>query len=265
MGQSRDAGLFYCMLIEYLYHLCYFQTGIISGKPLVLTVQCLQRKQMKETMKQVIKMAPFYYPLRYWLKRKREKKRQAKELREWEEKGMPVLLPHIIKQRVLRKFAEEYGLKILVETGTYYGEMVEAMKDCFSKIYSIELSKELYEDARERFRSAKHIELIHGDSGKELKKLMQKIDKPALFWLDGHYSAGVTARGEKDTPIYEELHCILNAQNLGHVIIIDDARDFGNDPAYPSLEELKEFIRSKNKDVSIAVQDDSIRIIPKAS
>ena len=176
---------------------------------------------------------------------------------------MPVPPPHIIKQRVLRRYAEEYSLKILVETGTYYGEMVEAMKNYFYRIYSIELSEQLFDDVKKRFKSAKHIELIHGDSGKELKNVIKKINKPALFWLDGHYSAGVTARGEKDTPIYEELHCILNAKNLGHVIIIDDARCFGTDPAYPSLEELKEFIRSKNPNVKIAVQDDSIRVTPK--
>lgn len=178
-------------------------------------------------------------------------------------KGMPVPPPHIIKQKVLRSYAEEYSLKVLVESGTYYGEMVEAMKAIFIKIYSIELNEQLFDDAKKRFKSAKHIELIHGDSGKELKNVMKKINEPALFWLDGHYSSGVTARGEKDTPIYEELHCILNAKNLGHVIIIDDAREFGTNPAYPSLEELKQFIRSKNENVKIAVQNDSIRITPK--
>jgi hypothetical protein len=92
---------------------------------------------------------------------------------------------------------------------------------------------------------------------------MHKLSQPALFWLDAHYSEGVTARGDKDTPIYEELHLILNAGDIGHVIIIDDARCFGTDPAYPSKEELVEFIRSKKSNVDIAVLDDSIIITPK--
>jgi hypothetical protein len=176
---------------------------------------------------------------------------------------MPVPPSHIIKQRVLRRYAEEYSLKILVETGTHYGEMVDAMKNYFYRIYSIELSEQLFDNAKKRFKSAKNIELIHGDSGKELENIMKKLNQPALFWLDGHYSAGVTARGKKDTPICEELYCIHNAKNLGHIIIIDDARCFGTDPAYPSLVELEEFIRSKSPNVKIVVQDDSIRVTPK--
>jgi hypothetical protein len=92
---------------------------------------------------------------------------------------------------------------------------------------------------------------------------MSKIHQPALFWLDGHYSAGNTAKGDKETPIYEELQYILNARDRGHVIVIDDARCFGTDPAYPSMEALNEVIRSKRMDVDILVKDDSIRITGK--
>jgi len=141
--------------------------------------------------------------------------------------------------------------------------MVDAMKKNFDRIYSIELSNELYENAKNRFKGEEHIELIHGDSGIELNNIMDRINQPALFWLDGHYSGGVTARGDKDTPIYEELKHIINAPDNGHVIIIDDARFFGRQRAYPSIEELSDFIRSKRPDANIVIQDDSIRITPK--
>jgi len=140
--------------------------------------------------------------------------------------------------------------------------MVEAMKYCFDYIYSIELSKELYENAKKRFDGDRRVEIIHGDSGVELGKLLDRIDQPALFWLDGHYSAGVTARGYKDTPIYEELTHIFNTQNSEHVVIIDDARNFGNDPAYPTIKELSDFIKTKKPDAKIEVEYDSIRITP---
>jgi hypothetical protein len=51
-------------------------------------------------------------------------------------------------------------------------------------------------------------------------------------------------------------------QVIDEVIIIDDARLFGSDPAYPSKEELNEFIESRRSDVKITVQNDSIRITP---
>jgi predicted O-methyltransferase YrrM len=213
---------------------------------------------MKELLKRIIRSTPIYFPLRNWL----SKRWQLKELEKWDNKTRPVPPPHVIKQRVLSGYAEVYNLRILVETGTFFGDMVEAMKDLFDRIYSIELSQLYFQNAKKRFRSANHIEILQGDSGKVLGDIMKKIDRPALFWLDGHYSVGFTAKGDKETPIFEELHHILNAQDLGHVIIIDDARAFGMGGDYPSIEELQEFIFSRRKNVKITVRDDSIRITP---
>lgn len=213
---------------------------------------------MKSLLKKAIKKTPLYQPLKNWM----EVRWQEKEIREWARKGKPIPPPHIVKQRTLRTFAEKFKLKILVETGTYHGDMVEAMKGVFSRIYSIELGRELYENAKKRFDGEKKIHLIHGDSGTEMGNLIGSIDQPALFWLDGHYSAGVTARGTKDTPICDELSHILSAQDSGHVIIIDDARMFGANPAYPSIEELSKLIWAKRPDFIITVEDDIIRITP---
>ena len=46
----------------------------------------------------------------------------------WKLRGEPIRSPHLLKQRTVRDYAQRYGLRVLVETGTYYGEMVEAMK-----------------------------------------------------------------------------------------------------------------------------------------
>jgi hypothetical protein len=187
-----------------------------------------------------------------------------RQIVQWEKNGKPLPPPHVVKQQTILYYADKFNLTTLVETGTYYGDMVEAMREVFPHIYSIELSRELYEKVRERFEGEKHIELIWGDSGVELGKILKKLESPALFWLDGHYSAGETARSDKDTPIYEELDHILNAAEKRNVIIIDDARNFGTDPEYPSMEELVKFIKSRRPDVDIAVQEDSIRITPTA-
>ena len=213
---------------------------------------------MNLLMEKIITKTPLYDSLRNFVIRRRE----LKQLADWERNGRPIPPPHIVKQQTLKTISKRYGLKILVETGTYYGDMVEAMKDVFNQLYSIELSAELYKKAKKRFKGEKHIELICGDSGLELMNLMSKIDQPTLFWLDGHYSAGVTAKGEKDTPIYEELNHILNSTDKGHVIIIDDARCFGADPNYPSIKELCDFIKSKRANLDIVIQDDCIRVIP---
>lgn len=214
---------------------------------------------MKKILTQIIKKTPLYYPLRNCWK----KIWQNREILAWEMKGKPVPPPSIIKQRTLEAYAKKFNLTVFVETGTYYGDTVEAMKNIFNQIYSIELSRKLHEKAKKRFKGVKHIELINGDSGVELEKLIRRIDRPTLFWLDGHYSGGETAKADKETPIYEELNCIFNTIDRGDVIIIDDARNFGTVAAYPNIEELNNFIRSKRPATNIDIQDDMIRITPK--
>lgn len=205
-----------------------------------------------------IKRTPLYFPLRNIF----IKQANRNALKAWEKVGRPAPPPHLEKQRVIKFYAKQYGLKVLVETGTYYGDMVEALKNSFERVYSIELSPMLYAYAKKRFRRDSHVELFCGDSGQELEKLVPTLKQPALFWLDAHYSAGVTARADKDTPIFEELSNILNSKERRHVIIIDDARCFGANPDYPSIDELTKFVRLKYPEVGIVIAMDSIRITP---
>lgn len=211
---------------------------------------------MKATLKKALARTPLYHPLRNCLRAQK----QARDLETWEQKGRPCPPPHIVKQNVLKSYAREYGLRVFVETGTYLGDMVEAMRGCFDQIYSIELSEELFRQARARFARDKHIEIIHGDSGVELGKIVENLEQPSLFWLDGHYSAGITARGERTSPVLDELNQILRQADLRHVIVIDDARCFGTQPGYPSMEMLRERVLSLAKDASIEVDTDSIRL-----
>jgi hypothetical protein len=189
-------------------------------------------------------------------------RRQAQELARWERQGSTGPVPHLLKQKVLLEYARAYDLRVFVETGTFYGDMVAAMKPHFDEVYSIELSRELYESVRHRFKRDGHVRLVHGDSGRALGGIVPLIRRPALFWLDGHFSAGVTARGDKDTPIYEELTHILAAEEFPHVAVIDDARCFGRDSGYPTIRQLLDFIGARRPELTIEIQHDSIRITP---
>ena len=204
-------------------------------------------------MKALIKKTPLYPVLRAI--------KERRELAAWERQGKPIPPPYVVKKRVLREFAQRFGLKILVETGTYRGDMVEAMTGHFARIYSIELSAALHERARKKFAGDDRITLVHGDSGVELKRVVAELDQAALFWLDGHYCGDGSARGTSDTPIYDELSHILGSPQPGHVIIIDDARCFGTDPAYPTVGALREFVRARRPDAEFIVENDSMRII----
>jgi len=183
------------------------------------------------------------------------------QLAEWERNGKPLPPPHIVKQMAIEEYLRKFHTEILVETGTYLGEMVEAQRDHFKKIYSVELSKKLFNKAQKRFKDQSHIKILYGDSGSVLNKLMNEIDKPALFWLDGHYSHGMTAKGEKECPVPEELRAILKS-SLPHIILIDDARLFNGTHDYPTIEQVMEIIRSNKRPYLVEIKDDIIRLTP---
>ena len=117
--------------------------------------------------------------------------------------------------------------------------MIQAVKGDFKHIYSVELSEQLYQQAQLRFQNDHHVTLIHGDSGKVIRENLKQIQKPCLFWLDAHYSGGITSTGNKHSPIIEEINTILGHSIKNHVILIDDARMFAGKDGYPELSELK--------------------------
>lgn len=183
----------------------------------------------------------------------------------WGLSGRPVPPPGLFKARTVRKYAKRYGLRCLVETGTYRGNMIGRLKRDFDQIYSIELSMELHEAARRRFAKERRIHLIHGDSGEQLPHLLRRLTRPALFWLDAHYSGGETARGTEGNPIMKEISCILNHPEA-HVILVDDMRLFGTDPAYPASGELTtEIAQIAGNRASLEMRDDILRIVPAAA
>jgi hypothetical protein len=175
-------------------------------------------------------------------------------------RGLSQHIPHYVKRDMLRHYAKMYRLRSLVETGTYFGEMVDALKGEFEQIQSIELDDYLFERARRRFANYSHIRILHGNSGSMLPLALASVDQPTLFWLDAHYSGGITARGDQLSPILNELDHIFRHPIRGHVIVVDDARLFGTDSAYPTVEQLQGFIERQSPPRKLEVMDDAIRI-----
>jgi hypothetical protein len=178
----------------------------------------------------------------------------------WTLKGRPLPPPGDVKQGVVEKYARKHRLRILIETGTYEGEMVEAMQKRFRVIHSIEIFEPLYRKALQKFSGIDHTHLHHGDSGNCLSEILDTVNEPALFWLDAHYSGEGTGRGNTDTPILKEIKYIFDHPVRGHVILIDDARLFLGQNGYPSLNELREFVGRNKPRSEFIVKDDIIRI-----
>ena len=197
-------------------------------------------------------------------KNKLKQKKAISRYNRWIKKNKPAPPPSFHKQSLILRYAKKYNIKSLVETGTYRGDMLQATKRYFDILYSIELSKKLYHNAKKRFLYDSNIKLIHGNSGEKIKEVLKVLKQPAIFWLDGHYSSGDTALGDKITPILDELNNIFNCNNYEHIILIDDARLFGVEKDYPSIEQLSIFIENNSKKYSIEIKNDCIRLIPKS-
>jgi hypothetical protein len=151
-------------------------------------------------------------------------------------------------------------MNIFIETGTYYGDMISAVKERFKRIYSIELNDRLYVLAKKRFANFEHMSLRHGNSQDVLSDVLTEVGEPCLFWLDAHYSGGITAKGEIETPIVKELSIISKHEIKNHVILIDDARCFNGTNHYPDLENFKRILGNLFPAHVVCVEDDVIKV-----
>lgn len=181
-------------------------------------------------------------------------------------------IPEIsIKRNDILEVSDKFSdAKIFIETGTFLGDTIDFFKNHFTKLYSIELSEELAEKAKKRFENNINISIIQGNSSVELSNILREINQPCIFWLDGHYSSEFwvgkefirTAKGERNTPIWEELLQIINHKVKSHIILIDDARCFNGRYDYPRIEKIKKFISKHLPSYSFEVKNDIIRIAP---
>jgi hypothetical protein len=201
----------------------------------------------------IVRSCAFWYAAFSWYQQRENNKL-------WLRNGRAGSPPSRFKQAVVKDYADRFAFTCFIETGTFMGDMIYAVRDIFSEIYTIELSADFYRDAKKRFKRNSHIHLIQGDSGNELGKVLANIDTPCLFWLDGHYSGGRTAKGELEAPIEKELSVIANhSQAQRHVILIDDARCFTGKGGYPTLDRLEEWVKRCGYD-QFEVRDDIIRV-----
>jgi len=126
-------------------------------------------------------------------------------------------------KQLFKKYKSNYN--ILFETGTHHGDGVKnALEAGFNKIISVEILPELYKECVNKF--SKEIEegkvyLFLGDSNQKMEEMLQLIDQPAVFFLDGHFNNG--------EPLWGELEAIKKHPIKEHTIIVDDMPNYFGD------------------------------------
>jgi hypothetical protein len=172
-----------------------------------------------------------------------------RSLSDWKKRDFLENSPQMVKQKVFLK----YGIKdaIWVETGTYLGTTTSYLSGLFPQVYTLEPEPMLYAAACKRFKE-KNVTLFNDVSENIFPSLLPKLSGNVNFWLDGHYSAGITFKGEKDCPVEDELIAIeKNFYNFDQLtILIDDVRCFlpnnSSYTDYPSIDYLVDWARRMN-------------------
>ena len=156
--------------------------------------------------------------------------------------------------------AREVGAEVLVETGTFMGDTTWSLRRDFRRIYTVEVDPSLAALARERFKMIASVTVVEGDSASVLGRICGEVDGACLFFLDGHYSGGITGMGSKECPVLEELDAIFTLTKHPFRIVIDDARLFGTHPSYPDLETLAGFLANQKHKTCMRIENDAILI-----
>ena len=180
---------------------------------------------------------------------------------QWWLAGKPLPSPNVVKERTVIGYQKRYRLRTFIETGTYTGEMVHAMSGHVDRIVSIELAPALHAQAARRFAGQRQICLLQGDSAARLPDVLDSLDRPALFWLDGHYMGGESGRGAQDTPVLAEMTALLAHRVRGHVVLIDDARLFDGTCGYPRLDAFTTWVKEQRPGTSVRTDGDIIRCV----
>jgi hypothetical protein len=166
----------------------------------------------------------------------------------WIDRSFAAPSPNWVKRRVLLRNGISGGTWI--ETGTYFGDTTMLMAHRGDRVLSIEPEPILHARAQRRFASRANVEILLGESERVFPGIMAGLEGDATFWLDGHYSGGVTHQAGTDTPIRLELGEIARRlPSLGRVcVMVDDVRCFvPGTPGcedYPSLDWLVDWCRS---------------------
>ena len=99
---------------------------------------------------------------------------------------------------------DELGLRRVVETGTYRGLTAKALAPLYETVITIELSVPLYERASGVLSAFPNVQTMQGRSSDVLGVVAQR-KTASLYFLDGHWSGGVTAGADDECPLLDGL------------------------------------------------------------
>lgn len=166
--------------------------------------------------------------------------------------------------------ATRLELAVFIETGTFEGDSIAAVRPFFRELHTCELSPELHGAATRRFAGDPAVHCHLGPSPDRLRTLSAAhAGHPVMYWLDAHWCAAAhTAGHESQCPLLEELEAIapLHPESI---VWIDDARYFMAPPpapleagGWPTFQQVLDRLRSLSTDHHLVFANDTILFHP---
>jgi hypothetical protein len=127
-----------------------------------------------------------------------------------------------IKAETARLVAS-YGVRSIVETGTYLGHTTRYLASLGVEVHSIDISEDRVAAARSNLVGIANLKLWAGSSPEVLARIAAELPRPSFFYLDAHRCG--------ECPLLDELTVIAESGFSDSIIAIHDflvpGRDFG--------------------------------------
>ena len=163
---------------------------------------------------------------------------------------------------------ETFNVSTFIETGTFEGGTAIWASNHFQNVLTIENSRILYDRVVEKNKHIENIDFRFGNSSENLKQILPKLDKTAIFWLDAHWCSGDSYGENSQCPIIQELETLIKS-GTPHCILIDDARLFLSPPPrpnqidqWPTIDHILNILQSGDERYYIVVSEDVIIAVP---
>jgi len=140
-----------------------------------------------------------------------------------------IIAPHLFSDGKVSSFRKYNNNHYFVETGSGSGAGISfAIMAGFQEVRSVEAVNSSYALCCKKFDDVPIVKLWNGDSSKLLWEMIQDINEPITFWLDGHYHKSIA--GVNTSPLIHELKIIAKHPVKSHTIMIDDIRRVNVNP-----------------------------------
>lgn len=123
---------------------------------------------------------------------------------------------------------DKFGIKTVIETGTYYANTTRWLSSNFDKVYTCEIDPKSYEIAKEQLEGYANVTHVLQASQEFLPIALEKAEGPTLVFLDAHWF---------ENPLLKEIE-LVGKSGKKPILVIHDfkvpGKPFGYD-TYPGI------------------------------